>query len=284
MQITDSYKQVLLDTIASDVIGHGGVEWTVFSFGPLRAAYPNFPIGLTEKNISVLRDFTSTTTVLKSRGVDLARISAPSSLRIPERSGVINLPETRIADLSGWDTGALSAQTRRKIRKCHASGLSISHVTATDATPLHNLYLATIRRHNAKERYPRHYFERLCEASNNSEDVVVAKALIREEIAGFIALKLDEKCVYYLHGAYDDKFSRARPGFFSMEWAIQYSKKRRKTQFNFLTSPTDQPALRQYKESFGAESRMRAHWNESFTPLGYVASEFLKFKRRLKRA
>lgn len=280
-----SFNQVLLDSIASDSLCFDGLTWTMFSRGPLIAAYPNFPIGLTRETAELLLSMGPALAALRAREVDLVRLSAPSdSAPVPEQGAVL-LPETRIEDLQNWSASELSSQMRRKFRKARLAGLEVQSATGKDAEALHGMYVQTVQRHRTKPRYSLEYFRCLCLEATRNADVIVAKAMMAEDIAGFIALRLDKNVAYYLHGAYSDEFSRIRPGFFTMEWAIQHCQSLGMREFNFLTSPRNQPALRKFKESFGGSSDLRAHWDRALSWSGSAAVLAIKargLKERLQ--
>lgn len=271
------WQSILEKEIAYSTIVEGGQCWTVFRLGPAKVGYPNFPVGLDENDSSLLENPDPVYSALRSKGVDLLRLSAPTVLLPGGRpvKAFVELPETRIADLESWKVEMLSASVRRKLRKASAAGLEMVLVEAGDGKLIYELYRRTITRHNGHFRYTRDYFEALCNISVIDNSLLVAKAMAGERVAGFIVVRHNEGASYYLHGGYDDAFASIRPGYFAMAWALKYSRDRGSKRFEFLTSPAAQPALREYKESFGGESRLRTHWDEPLTWLGKLIAGVL---------
>ena len=262
------------------------LPWAVFRRGPLSAAYPRFPIGLVAGDEAVLDDLAAIGARLRAQGVHLLRLSAPEAL-LAGRAGIAvesRLPETVIADLPGWTAATLPAALRRKLRQGEKAGLTVRPVDAADGPALHALYRRTLARHWGSARYSPDYFSRLCGASREHRDLSVAKVLTPDgRLAAFVAVAHHDGVAYYLHGGYDDAFSAARPGYFAMRWALEQARDRGDRAFNFLASPAGQPALREYKESFGGQSLPRCHWQLPLTPLGHVAAAALRLLEARKK-
>jgi CelD/BcsL family acetyltransferase involved in cellulose biosynthesis len=116
------------------------------------------------------------------------------------------------------------------------------------------------------------YFQSLCRAAQTTRVLSAGKAMTAQgDVAAFVVVGHGRGTSYYLHGGYQDRHSALRPGYFAMRWALETSRDRGSERFNFLVSPTDQPALRSYKESFGGLSSERWHWQQPLTVAGRAA-------------
>lgn len=278
------WQRVLEQGFAQATVAAGQQLWTVFALGPVRVAYPNFPMGLEESDAGLIANPTEAFAVLRAAGIDLLRLSAPSALLSGSTiKDVIELPDTRIDDLGAWDAHKLPASLRRKLRKGAGAGLRIDPAGPSEGDLIHQLYLGTVSRHHGSVRYTRRYFQALCEAAVGDDGVQIAKAMAGDRAAAFIAVLHRGDSSYYLHGGFDDAFSAIRPGYFAMAWAIQHARDRGSRRFEFLTSPVGQPALREYKESFGGTTRPRAHWDVPLSWLGRCAVTLLRWRHAKPR-
>lgn len=262
------------------------MPWTLISRVGLTVAFPRFPVGLVPGDEWLIADMETVKVALLEKGVDLIKMSAPATFLTKSITGnedVISLPETCILDLHAWSADALSATVRRKFRFAESYGLVIQSVEVDDGRELHRLYINTIKRQGGRVRYTFKYFEALCSETQKSSVISVGKVVTpNNEIVGFIVVGHDERCSYYLHGGFDERFSTQRPGYFAMRWAIELSRNRGKELFNFLVSPKGQPTLRAYKESFGGQTLERLHWQQSLTSLGFATILALKAVERFR--
>lgn len=278
--LTDAERwvKVLDESIANGSTDIGGVWWTRFSRGPFTAAYPNFPFGLDGARQPITECINSAVPILRAAGVDLLRLSAPECTVLPGllTPGSTSLVETSIADLQAWDVARLAPETRRKLRRCVASGLTMRPVDARDGEAMYRLYRATLARRRAVARYTPAYFDALCRAALEHPAFLAGKVMHGGDTAGFIVVRHDATTSYYLHGGYDEMFASLRPGYMAMVWALQQCRARGASRFEFLASPADQPGLRRYKESFGGTSRVRVHWDLPLTASGRVAALLIR--------
>ncbi|MEZ5484194.1 MAG: GNAT family N-acetyltransferase [Lysobacteraceae bacterium] len=257
----------------------------MFRRGPLVAAYPRFPSGLTSADLQRIEDPHVIAAALRRSSVGLLRFSAPLPLPaawVDVRSET-TLAETQINNLESWQRSTLSTSVRRKFRKGDSAGLRMIPAEANDGAKLYTLYARSISRQGGRLRYPPAYFDALCLASTMPGGPTVGKAVIRQELAAFVAVLHLDRTSYYLHGGYIDRFAALRPGYTAMAWAIETSRDLGSGAFNFLTSPADQPALLSYKESFGGTSGQRVHWQQPLTPLGAVAAMVVRLGATWKR-
>ena len=261
--------------VVSIEAGGASVPWTLVSRGPVTAAFPRFPVGLEPGDEGVLVDVDAARRALSRHGVDLVRMSAPAAVlsgRTPTARIDAKLPETVLDSLQDWRAERVHASVRRKFRQAESRGLRMEPVDVADGETLHALYRRAVDRQRGTARYPREYFDALCRASRSSDMLSIGKALTPAgEIAGFVATGHAGPSTYYLHGGYDDRHAALRPGYFAMRWAIESARDRGSSRFNFLVSPIDQPALRAYKESFGATTAERWHWQHALSVKGRLA-------------
>lgn len=269
-----------------EIMAPESLPWTVFSRGPVAAAYPRFPVGIEADDEGVIHHWHDIRRSLRSTGVDLLRCSAPvgiaSGLDVSRIEGA--LPETVIERLPDWRAATLPSSIQRKFRAAEKLGMRAEFVDANDGEVCHRLYLRAVSRQGGVARYPLAYFRKLCAASSSNGPVAVAKAVIGDsQIAGFVAILRLGITAYYLHGGYEDGMSAARPGYFLMRWAIDCARDFGAVRFNLLASPKAQPSLRAFKESFGGVTYERAYWQEPLGMLGRGAELALQVADRANR-
>jgi len=238
--------------------------WFVFRVGPLRVAYPRFPVGLEADDLANVEELRWHLTQLRNGGVDVAQISLPESSGVQLTVGhhSVDLPDTTIQDLQSWSEAALTQSCRTKVRRAARAGLIVDGARPEEGRVVWRLYQQTITRHGGAARYPQKYFERLVElaAAGGCLRVGVARSPIHGAV-GFIATAVNGSRAYYLHGGFDDAAARLRPGYLCLEWAIREAIAARCTEFRMLTSPARQTALVRYKESFGGTTQLRRHFS-----------------------
>ncbi len=256
----------------------GSASWTLFSRGPVTAAYTRFPLGWAGHEPELAGLPLAACERLRRAGVDLLRLSAPRHLLAAGRSG-IDLPETILEGLSDWDADSLGAGMRRKFAAGRKAGLQVVPVAAVDGSLLHGLYRDTVSRQGGALRYTRSYFDGLCRIAGGPLHAV--KVLDGDQSpVGFLVYALDGSTAVYLHGGYRAEAGAARPGYFAMRWVLEHCRALGALKFNFLVSPADQPSLVAFKESFGGRTTLRAHWQQSLSLSGRLAGVLLDLRAR----
>lgn len=254
----------------------------LFRRGPVVAAYPRFPLGLMLDDKDLLTALQDKGIGFPASRVDMLRLSAPD-LMLDQTKPVrgVALQETRIDQLQLWSAERLSANVRRKFRQ--ARELRMAPAVATDGPILHRLYCLSLARQNGVPKYPARYFTALCSLGSDAPLSVGKAVTTNGTTAAFVVVGHELQCSYYLHGGYDERFSRLRPGYLTMRWAIERSMERGATAFDLMASPNDQPSLVAYKEGFGGLTRIRWHWDVSLTVLGQVARVALVAAQNVRR-
>lgn len=277
----------LADRVVMPVVSNGlQMPWAVFKRGPLTVGYPRFPVGLESSDTDAASVWEEIRNSMRSLNVDLLRMSAPDEIANAFKPSSIEarLPETVIESLQEWRPEKLPAGMRRKFRYAEKIGLRTEPASAFDGDICHHLYLRTVSRQRGTSRYNAAYFGKLCLASSTDKAVSVTKAMTTDgRVAGFIATLQMGKTAYYLHGGYTDDMAAARPGYFLMRNAIEHARDNGMDRFNMLTSPSAQPELLAYKESFGGTTHMRTYWQEPLGTLGVAAGFALQAAKGLSR-
>jgi len=241
---------------ARDATGESCVAATVFSGGPFRVAYVNFPVGgLNDSDtIDALRAALGSTKVTAMR---LAASGFDEPLQLDHAH--VDTPETAILDLPGWSTDALSENQRRNVRKATGAGLRVEVAEgAGHAAHMHRMYVDTLGRHRGQRRYNLAYFESLVGLGGANPNVRASVALHDGEVAGFHVAVRHGDTAYYLHGGMRLRFGQVRPSALLMHEAIRWAQELGCRRFNLMASPRGQGSLVRFKESWGGETRPHA--------------------------
>jgi lipid II:glycine glycyltransferase (peptidoglycan interpeptide bridge formation enzyme) len=269
-----------------DAAGSRSLGWFVFRLGPLGIAYPRFPVGLHDEDIASFPELHAHLAQLRSRGVDVAQISVTGDPGICASAGYhsVDLPDTTIHDLQDWSDAALTPSCRTKVRRAARHGLRVEDAGPADASELSGLYRQSLARHGGAARYPQRYFESLArEATRNAAVRIGIARTTTNEAVGFIATVIHGHRTSYLHGGFDQSATRLRPGYACMHWAIREAQRAGSTEFRMLTSPLKQPALVDYKESFGGKTRIRRHFSVPTSLLGHAGALALAWNARRRQ-
>jgi hypothetical protein len=283
--LQDSFRGYSLRS-AGNANDSPGLSWFVFRLGPLKVAYPRFPVGLDDDDLAAGEGLGAHLEQLRAAGVDVVQISVVEAPKVQALHGYhsVDLPDTTIHDLQDWSEAALSQSCRAKVRRATREGLRVEDASKADGPVISNLCRNSIERHGGSVRYPQRYFEHLARAAARSPAVRIGIARTEAgDAVGFIATVSHGHRTSYLHGGFAESASRLRPGYVCMHWAIQEAKKAGSTQFRMLTSPAKQPALVGYKESFGGKTLMRRHFSIPTSFLGYPAAIALAWNARRRQ-
>ena len=255
---------------------------SLFKWGPVVAAYPNFPFGLRSREEFIQLMCTETLGTLKGKGVDLLRLGMPASvLAASERPPLVkSVPETVVNELESWSLDALSSIGLYKVRRAVRDGIRIRNATAADCEKIFNLYRHTIKKHNGRLRYTHQYFQILLTASSSGGPLRISVADTPEaSCVGFIATLRRGATTFYLHGGFDRDHARMRPGFALMSHLLGLASKDGCARFNMMASPTDQPELIRYKERWGGDTSPIYHWDIAVSAIGKIARLLLTLRR-----
>lgn len=283
--LEDSFKGCALRTIGNPRSART-LSWFVFRLGPLRVAYPRFPVGLVEDDLPEADALSMHVAQLGDKGVHVAQISVVEATTARHISGFhsVDLPDTTIHDLKRWSTQSLSSSCRAKVRRAERDGLRVEPASETDGPLISDLYRQSIARHGGSVRYPQRYFERLVSTAAISPALRIGiTRTAAGEPVGFIATVSHGRRTSYLHGGFADHASRLRPGYLGMHWAVAEAKKAGSEEFRMLTSPARQPALVGYKESFGGSTAIRRHFSVPTSFIGHAAAVALAWNARRRQ-
>lgn len=266
-----------------NTIDSSGLEllWSVFTRGPVKAAYVNFPVGLEKKDASSDEQLEQHLKQLKNYGVSFANISAPKYLRQNSDFSWLHkasLPETVIDDLQNWSLNRIAASSRRKVTKSITNEVSVRTVNAIDGELLYQMYTESIRKHSGKTKYTKDYFLALCRLCSTSTDFSLGIVKTKSsESAGFIVIGHAERVSYYLHGGMLEDFKSLSPGHIAMVWGIEQARLKGSDRFNMLTSPASQHGLIRFKECMGGGTYSRHHYQISLNTIGLLAVSALSW-------
>lgn len=280
-----SFRGYALRTVGNSQ-GAQGLSWFVFRLGPMRIAYPRFPVGLLDDDLATGEPLAMHVEQLGDAGVDVAQVSIEEATGAQPIDGYrsVDLPDTTIRDLKGWSTEAISQSCRAKVRRAERDGLRVEPASETDGPLISDLYRQSIARHGGSVRYPQRYFERLVSTAAFSPALRIGiTRTAAGEPVGFIATVSHGRRTSYLHGGFADHASRLRPGYLGMHWAVTEAKKAGSEEFRMLTSPARQPALVGYKESFGGSTAIRRHFSVPTSFIGHAAAVALAWNARRRQ-
>ncbi len=262
---------------ADSIVLSDDLNLTIFQKFIFRAAYANFPFGIrTNKALEQIHS-TETDHQLRKAGIDLLRINFPENLSTAHQPGII-LPEAAISDLKNWAEDNLDSGLRYKLRRARREGVAVREATAHDATWIHATYAETIRRNHGNLRYNLVYFQALCGTKSPGLSILIALSP-QGERCGFIVTARHNAIAYYLHGGYETKNAKYRPGFVLMRAAIEQARDAGCDSFNFMTSPTNQTSLVDFKEKWGADLYQINHLDYPLNLKGRVTEALLRLRR-----
>lgn len=236
-----------------------GCALPIFPVGPFRVGYLGFPAGGGIGTLSAPAGIAENLNRFSfGHRIDAIRvpISAFSRPQLSTHQSVL-APETAILDLPGWSADQLSPALRRNLRKFQRSDLALrpSVEVERDAERYHRLYRGTVKRHRGRRRYGRAYFRALLELSLTSDRLRCTGAYAGEELAGFLVSASSGATVFYLHGASDPRFQKARPSDALFQDAILWAKSLGADLFDMMSSPRSQQGLIRFKEKWGGTTR-----------------------------
>lgn len=251
------------------------LAWTIFRKMQIRVAYARFPVGLERNAISPDHFARAVLPRLRTARADIARVSIVGSVQLSQFGWVheAELIESVIEDLQGWSEKRVARSVRAKLNKGQSAGVVVRSARLDEGGLIYQMYAEMIARHKGRLRYTRKYFNALCRASLWERRLSIGVVCDTNGVpAGFIVVCHSPCSSHYLHSGFRSGFSRLRPGYCAMAWAIEQSREFGSRKFNMLTSPVDQPSLVAYKESFGATSSPRQHYA---VPLNWVGRMLL---------
>lgn len=230
---------------------------TCFKAGPFRLAYPDFFSGSTAPvDEQTLQQYLATAGKLKA---DLVRVQTPQLLASSRPLASHSQTSCVITSLQDWNERSLD-KARRTSNREKRSPLQLRKGTADDGHYLHELYLATIRRHGGAIRYNRRYFEHLAPHA-------ATIAELDGQPCGFVCTGMRNHTAYYMHGGHAveaRKYYVSDLLFLSM---IRQARTAGMTSFDFLPSPANQPSLLAYKMLWGAAPRTFNAYDFALKPL-----------------
>lgn len=165
-----------------DPDGNDGFNLQVFSKGPFRIGYLNFPIGGTVRGYPIKSGIDDLGRAACSRDIHLLRAQS-SGFRDSEPwdTTAVSQPETAITQLQEYDPLRI-AKVRRDIAR--AERFMVKVTQGPDAAPpamMYGLYKETVSRHGAL-RYNAAYFEKLCWLARNDHRLKLFVARIGDEL------------------------------------------------------------------------------------------------------
>lgn len=244
----------------------GECGWTIFQVGPIRIAYPNFPVGLFDTPTH------GALYGLRRAGVHIARLSVPEEAALRAKwnaDRLVRLPETVIPDIRRWREDDLQSSVRYELRRGRREGASVRPCSAHDGDALYSLYGHSVSHHRGKTRYTRAYFDGLCKLAQQDPRLVLR--IVEDphgRACGFSAGIADGEHAYYLHAGTDRHCIALRPGYLALASLIESCSAAGCHSFNMLTSPLDQPELRRFKEKMGGTTYARVYRDIAFGPAG----------------
>lgn len=225
--------------------GAGALEITCFQAGPFRLAYPDFFTGTASPvNEQTLQQYLHAAGRLKA---DVVRVQT-HALQATSRPLASHIQTSCvISSLQDWDERSLD-KARRTGNREKRSPLLLRKGTAEDGHHLHELYLATIRRHGGNARYGRQYFEHIAPHA-------ATVAELDGRICGFVCTGMRNNTAYYMHGAHAVEARKHYVSDLLFLHMIRQAKAAGMASFDFLPSPANQPTLLAYKMLWGASPR-----------------------------
>lgn len=265
-----SCHQVWCDSTSS-----GGLV-PVFRWGPFRAGFLGFPVGL--PGIDELTDprETEAANLLGGQlGVDVIRASR-SDVADQARGGIA-LPDVWLDDIQSWN-GAINKRLVRDLAHARraAQGIRISCMPPK-ASDFHSLYSHTVRAHGGRVRYPPGYFARLFEASLAGDPIMVVKAEAPSgELLGASVLAVDLGVGYYLHSAVASSARGLGVSDLLLNQLIGMAKDSGARRFNFMASPAGQPGLVRFKQKWGGRRSLVVTKDHGVSLIGRAVVNVLK--------
>jgi len=261
--LSATWKQILKQSFGAESIDYIVAEEKLiiskFKKSLLTIAYPNFPIGI--KSLEAAKIMTSDLSFLKKVNVSAQRLiiqheDFDEGKSIPAQ--IKKQPMSLIQDLQGWSIDNLTSSIRRNIRKSKKNKIEIRAISNIhEADSIFNLYVQTVKRHSGKVRYNREYFIQLVNAILCESDITGYVALHGNgELIGYMISAYQNEVAYYLHGGIDYKYQKYRVMDALFAQSIVTAKDLGLLNFNFLTSPPNQPDLVRYKEKWGAKTQI----------------------------
>lgn len=238
-----------------DPQSQSGCALPVFPLGPFRIGYAGFPVGGGIGSLSApARIVENLSACSFPRRIDTIRVPISGfGHPVLATHRALSVPETAIVDLRGWEAESLPSTLLRNLRKFDRSNLELKDCidAANDAERCYRLYLRTIERHRGRRRYNRAYFRALIALSQSSSRLRCIGAYAGKELAGFLVAASSGQSVFYLHGASDPVFQKARPSDALFRHVILWAKEINAEQFNMMSSPRLQQGLVRFKEKWG---------------------------------
>ncbi len=218
------------------------VPMPIFRVGPVRVAYAGFPIGIDGSALDAAREIAA-----RQRASVLRVIRSADD---PPLSGTLHRyiqPSVLIDDLAGWSPMAHEKARRTRNRR-RRSEVNVRASDDADFDAIWTLYRHTVERYGGSVRYSPGYFRFLANAG-----VLVAEAAGR--VIGFVASGRVGHRAFYLHGAHDPHAKALYPSDLLFLEMIEQAQVAGASSFDFLPSPSGQPRLHAYKQSWGGRHR-----------------------------
>lgn len=230
---------------------------TCFKAGPFRLAYPDFFSGSPGPvDEQALQQYLQTASQLKA---DLVRVQTPQLLASSRPLASHSQTSCVISSLQDWDERSLD-KARRTGNREKRSPLQLRPGTVEDGRCLHELYLATIRRHGGAARYGRQYFEHIAPHA-------ATVAELDGRVCGFVCTGIRNHTAYYMHGAHAVEARKHYVSDLLFLSMIRQARAAGMTSFDFLPSPANQPSLLAYKMLWGAAPRSFNAYDFALKPL-----------------
>ncbi len=230
---------------------------TCFKAGPFRLAYPDFFSGSPGPvDEQALQQYLQAASQLKA---DLVRVQTPQLLASSPPLASHRQTSCVISSLQDWDERSLD-KARRTGNREKRSPLQLRPGTAEDGRYLHELYLATIRRHGGAARYSRQYFEHIAPHA-------ATVAELDGRVCGFVCTGIRNNTAYYMHGAHAVEARKHYVSDLLFLSMIRQARAAGMTSLDFLPSPANQPSLLTYKMLWGATPRSFNAYDFALKPL-----------------
>ena len=242
---SDAWVSALVSGMGADVVSSPGitpVRLAIFSVGPFRIAYPDFPSGRHSYPPSLVTDLSK---LAHDAGADVIRFHSAERVSWSGPQKSIGLGTRCISDLQIWDERSYE-KARRASNRMLRSPLRIEPAVSADAPRMYEIYLRTLGRHGGNVRYPESYFR---------ATVALTSLVARHDnvLCAFVSFARLGARACYLHGGYDPAAKSLYPSDLLFLRMICEARESGATSLDFLPSPSDQPNLLRYKESWGGQ-------------------------------
>lgn len=250
-----------------------GERLFVFRRGPLKVAFPGFPVTPV--------GFAGLSGGLPER-IDLVRVNRScldAGVDLGPEGRLLRLPESVIPLLSDWPR-----RNARKLAKDRAyskrQSVRLERAGPTDAAGIFDIYRSTVNRHGGALRYNLEYFQRLLSIDGSFPSLCmrVAKSAVDGSLAGFCIAAKDRGRGYYLHGGVDLHFRSLGVSDLLLDEAIAWSRAAGCAEFTMMASPPEQSGLISFKRKWSEHDGYWTTFDTGLTLAGKVLVAAMGFR------